>query len=124
MATATTGAISLRIATQHPTDVVRVAAIVAHVRATGAWDMPPVLVIEDEGNGYELLDGHHRSAAARILSRDPDWCALVATIPAYVLSIADYCAIVEEHFDGSAPSRLVDLDDYIMVEGAPYRRDD
>lgn len=50
--------------TLHPVDRDKVAAIMAHVEAAGRWDLPPMLVIEDEGNGATLLDGHHRAEAA------------------------------------------------------------
>jgi len=98
---------------QHLAERDRVAAIVAHVQAHG-WDLPPVLVLEDEGNGYGVLDGHHRLAAARHLARP--------TIPAYIVTIADYCRLLDAEFDGAAPPRLADLDDYILIEGRPYVR--
>lgn len=70
------------------------------------WDMPPVLVLEDAGNGHTILDGHHRGTAAKKLG--------IETIPAWVLSIADYVAIIEADFDGSMPNRLSDLREHII----------
>lgn len=99
---------------QHPVDRSKVAAIIAHVECAGTWDLPPVLVVEDEGNGATLLDGHHRVEAAKRLG--------VARIPAWIVSLADYCRILDEQFDGVAPARLADMDDYILVDGRPYDR--
>jgi hypothetical protein len=112
-----------RIDAQHPTDPKRVAAIVEHILQVGCWDLPPVLVLEDEGNGHTILDGHHRCAAAERLLRSG--CDIpVSLIPAHVVSIADYCRVVDEHFGGNTPDRLGELDDYIMIDGAPYVRND
>lgn len=97
----------------HSADAAKVAAIVAHV-GDGPWTLPPVLVIESEGNGATVLDGHHRTAAARALGID--------RIPAYVVTVADYCRVIERHFAGESPARLGDLDDFIRVNGKPYRR--
>lgn len=101
---------------QHGLDSDKVHRIVEHVREIGQWSLPPVLVIESEGNGATVLDGHHRCAAARVLEE--------TRIPAHVITVADYCRVLERHFDGVAPSRLCDLDEYIRVEGKPYRRED
>lgn len=109
---------------QHAVDRDKIAALVAYVRDRGEWTLPPVLVIEDEGNGATVLDGHHRCAAARVLSHDPESPVDTSRIPAYVVSVADYCRILEHHFDGSAPARLSDLDKYIHIAGKPYRRTD
>ena len=103
---------------QHEIEETRVLAIIAHVQRVGHWDLPPVLVLEDEGNGYAVLDGHHRCEAACRMRRDADLLGRVLEdIPAYVLSIADYTAIVESEFGGSSPNRLADLRDYIDCDG-------
>ena len=75
-------------------------------------EMPAVLVLEDEGNGHAVLDGHHRAEAAHRLG--------LRTVKAWVVSIADYASIVDEHFDGFAPERMSDLDDYISCDGTIY----
>ncbi len=97
---------------QHGVEAAKVAAIVAQVEAEGAWKLPPVLVIENEGNGPTLLDGHHRAEAAKVLE--------LSSIPAYVVPLSELAAVLEEHFDGYMPDRLTDLDDYILVDGRPY----
>lgn len=116
MITAELTTISLsRVCIQHPTDVAQYAALEAHYESVeDVWPYPPVLVIEDEGNGCTILDGHHRIALAK------EWG--VREIPAYVVSVADYCALLDEHFDGSTPNRLSDLDDYIVCDGERYAR--
>lgn len=120
-ATAHLDAVSPYCQAQHHTEADKVEAIMESVEARAeehgwdaAWDLPPILVIESEGNGATLLDGHHRAEAARRLGL-PD-------IPAWVISVDDYCRILEEHFYGCAPARLSDLDDYIIVDGRPYNR--
>lgn len=104
-----------KVSIQHPTDEAQYAALEAHYESVEeSWPYPPVLVIEDEGNGATVLDGHHRVRLAR------EWH--VNEIPAYVVSVADYCALLDEHFDGSTPNRLSDLDDYIVCDGKVYAR--
>lgn len=122
MATATAYLDTVRMFNaQHPVEADRVAALVLHVIEAGRWDLPPILVVEDEGNGATILDGHHRAAAMRELLGDPEAAHLVVYgIPAYIVTVADYCAILEEYFDGCTPDRLLDLDDYILIDGAPY----
>ncbi len=101
-------------AIQHDANSDRVDAIIAAVtKGTDTygdpiieWDMPPVLVLENDGNGYTLLDGHHRGDAAGQLG--------IKTIPAWVLSIADYVAIIDAHFDGSMPGRISDLREHVI----------
>jgi hypothetical protein len=100
---------------QHATDEAQFAAIEAHYESTDdAWPYPPVLVVEDEGNGATILDGHHRVRLAR------EWG--LTDIPAYEISVSDYCALLEEHFDGSTPNRLSDLDAHILCDGEVYSR--
>lgn len=104
-----------RVNIQHPTDAEQYAALEAHYESVDAeWPYAPVLVVEDEGNGYTVLDGHHRIRLAA------EWA--VSEIPAYVISVADYCALLDEHFDGCTPNRLSDLDGYIICDGEVYQR--
>lgn len=94
---------------QHATNGDRVAEIVAACTADDgsvAWDMPPVVVVENEGNGATILDGHHRCEAAKQLG--------LASIPAWVVSVSDYCKLVDIHFDGNSPNRIYDLREHIM----------
>lgn len=90
---------------QHPSDRVRVQAIVDYM-TDREWDLAPVVVLEDEGNGHTVLDGHHRLSAARKLE--------LQTIPAWVVSIADYARLIDANFDGQSPNRLADLREYII----------
>lgn len=76
------------------------------------WTLPPVLVLEDDGNGYGVLDGHHRLWAARKLQ--------LSMIPAYIVTTKDYRRLLRRAFDGCAPARLRDLDDYVLINGVPY----
>lgn len=101
------------MAAEHAIDPAKVAAIMDRATPDGAygsvnWDLPPVLVVEDEGNGYTPLDGHHRMDAAHRAAHP--------RIPAYVITAADYCALLAAEFGGYAPGRLADLDDYILIE--------
>lgn len=104
-----------RFDAQHPANKARVQAIIDSLTVGHdeygdpiyrEWDLAPVVVIEDEGNGYAVLDGHHRLAAAKQLE--------LTTIPAWVVSVADYCRLIEAEFDGSSPNRLQDVREYIM----------
>ena len=74
--------------------------------------LPPVVVVENTGNGYYVIDGHHRMQAARDLGRE---------IEAWVVSRDDFESLIQEKFDGNIPDRLGDLDDYIRVNDKPYR---
>lgn len=94
-----------RFDAQHPANQDRVQAIVDYI-GDNDWDLPPVIVIEDEGNGYAVLDGHHRLTTAKRLE--------ISTIPAWVLSVADYVRLIEANFDGCSPNRLHDIREYIM----------
>ena len=107
---------------QSDIDGQRVDAIVAYVRQVGKWNLPPVLGLEDLGNGAPILDGYHRVAAARILQEDDnlDIALAVQTIPAWIVSDEDCRAILDAHFDGELGSRLSDLDDYILIKGVTY----
>jgi hypothetical protein len=96
---------------QHGLDNAKVSAIMVAIDDTYA--MPPVLMV-DRGNERLILDGHHRAAAARRLGYD--------SIPAWVISDEQYQAILDEHFAGSAPVRLADLDEYIVCDNTKYRR--
>lgn len=94
---------------QHPADPSRVAEIVARQQdgdIVREWDLPPVVVLDNEGNGYTVLDGHHRLEAASQLQE--------RTIPAWVVSIADYCRLIETEFGGEMPHRLCDLREHIL----------
>ena len=107
-------------ATQHLTDGERVKSIIAHVIANGGrWNLPPVLVVEDDGNGALYLDGHHRRAAARELiencydypgESEPTF----RDLPAWVVSREDYDRIIETEFGGFEPHRIADIRDYIQ----------
>lgn len=100
---------------QHPYCEKRVQAIVDSLYAGDDeygdpiyrdWDFPPVVCLENEGNGHTVLDGHHRFEAAKRLGLE--------TIPAWVVEIADYCRLVDAEFYGDMPTRLMDLRDHIM----------
>lgn len=71
------------------------------------WDLPPVVVVEDVGNGHLVLDGHHRLEAAKRIEVD--------TIPAWVVTMEDYNRLIEEEFAGSASPRLHDVREHINV---------
>jgi hypothetical protein len=99
----------------HDVDPARMAAIVESLRdgedqwgdpAYRAWDLPPVVAVELGGNEYMIIDGHHRSAAARRLE--------IARIPAWVVSAGDWQALLDAHFDGDVPSRVMEARDYIL----------
>lgn len=120
MITATLEDIRPRYNPQHPFSERRVQAILDHLRITDQddetsyrdWDLPPVVVIEDESNGaYTVLDGHHRMEAARRLAQQ---LSDLETIPAWVVTVADYCRLVEEQFDGISPSRICELREHIL----------
>jgi len=97
----------------HALDADVVASIKAGYNAAEGWKPPPLLVVERD-NAYVLLDGHHRVAAARELKLE--------SIPAYVLSEADYTSLLNEHFGGQSPPHLAPLYGYITVDddGWPY----
>ena len=97
---------------QHPVEAERVEAMIEAL--DDGWEMPPVLVVEDEGNGCIVLDGHHRCAAARQLD--------IRQVAAHVVALSDYCKVLDQHFDGCGPARLGDLDPYILVDGSEYNR--
>lgn len=99
---------------QHRTDPDRVAAIVSHVKAAGRWDLPPVVALENEGEGCAILDGHHRCAAARVIASDSDLDWTLETIPAWIVPIYAYCAVLKEHFHSSTPNELEPLRDHII----------
>jgi hypothetical protein len=98
----------------HAADESRIQAIIDHL-CVGTdnwgdpvyreWDLPPVVVVQDDGNGHRVLDGHHRLSAAKRLG--------IESIPAWVVTVADYCQLIDDRFDGDCPSRLADLRDYI-----------
>jgi|WetSurMetagenome_2_1015567.scaffolds.fasta_scaffold274397_2 hypothetical protein len=96
---------------QHGIDRAKVAEMREHLRQHG-WTWERVLVVEDEGNGCAVIDGHHRAEAA---IREG------MRVPAWVISSADYAEIIEREFYGYAPGRLCDLDDYISLpDGRSY----
>ena len=99
----------------HPANTARVNAIIESLKIGEdsygdaiyrEWDLPPVVVMDNEGNGYTPFDGHHRLAAAKKLG--------LATIPAWVVSIPDYCHLIESEFDGEMPNRMYDLRERIV----------
>ena len=99
----------------HSVDPDRVNALVRHIKAGGM--VPPVLVVEDGGNGCLVLDGHHRLAA---VSQLEDEHGEHLTLAAWVVGLEEFDRLLIEHFDGDLPSRISDLDDYILVQGRPY----
>jgi ParB-like chromosome segregation protein Spo0J len=113
---ATLGTVS-RYERAHGVDRARVEAIVAAIRA--GVGVPPVLAVEDVGNGAVVLDGHHRLAAMSQIARE-DGTALDA--PAYIVTMDDYCALLDAEFGGEMPDRMCDIDRYITVNGAAYCR--
>lgn len=98
---------------RHEIDADRVASFKAWYEAAEGSKPPAVLVVE-RADGFLLLDGHHRVAAARELR--------LGSIPAYVLSETDYTALLNEHFEGQLPPHLAPLYGYITVDddGLPY----
>lgn len=104
-------------AQHHPVDQARVKAIVERVQAVGRWDLPPVLVIEDRGNGHQILDGHHRTAAAEMLEGAEHEYLVADGIPAWVVAAEDVDQIVEDVFGGEFPDRCCDLRNYIDCGG-------
>ena len=107
---------------QHEIDYDRVDSLLTYLRESGCYNLRPVLVLEDEGNGVTVLDGHHRLAAVNQWMDTPDRPYDITTIPVYVICVADYCRLLDSEFGGCAPSRLVDLDDFIEIDGASYDR--
>jgi hypothetical protein len=103
-----------RVAIQHSVDPAILTALEQHYESVEGWPYQPVLVLEDEGNGHTILDGHHRVQLAREYG--------VTSIPAWIVSISDYCRVLAAHFDGSTPHRLSDLDPYILCNGKAYSR--
>jgi ParB-like chromosome segregation protein Spo0J len=93
----------------HITDPRRVRDLMAHLEARG--DVPPILAVQDIGNGARVLDGNHRAQAARKLNRP---------LEAWVISQTDFESLIHAEFSGEIPSRLADLDDYILCDGRPY----
>jgi len=73
------------VARRHEVDEDRASAMMAHLRETGYWDLPPVLVVEDQGNGVLVLDGHHRLAVAARWAEDPERTWDLDAIPALVV---------------------------------------
>lgn len=92
----------------HSVDQDRVSAIVDAYNAAGEWLMPPILVVEDRGNGALVLDGHHRAEAAKRIGID---------IPAIVVPAAEFEALIQAEFEGELPSRISDLDEYLGYTG-------
>lgn len=107
---------------QQEIDLAVVRRIVAHVIEAGHWDLPPVLVVEDIGNGAQMLDGHHRRMAAQIISEIPSLqIDLRDGIPAWIVECDAMQAVLDDIFGGDMPERLADLDDYIMLsDGSHY----
>lgn len=98
---------------QHNTDSERVQALIDAYHAAGDnWIFPAVLVVESEGNGDTVIDGHHRLTAAKRLG--------LQGIPTWVISVPDYCRVCEDHFDGSSPVRLMDLWEHVSCDGTLY----
>ena len=63
------------------------------------------LVVEDDGNGARILDGHHRIAAQEEL-----W---EGAITCWTVSLEDWEGLISRHFGGSVPERLCEVDDYV-----------
>ena len=101
---------------QHPTDPQRVADLVVYMETHHGWGaLPPVLAVEESNDGAEILDGHHRLAAAREYGLD--------RVLAYIVTVADYTRVIDSVFGGYAPPRLSDLDDCIRLpDGSTYQR--
>jgi len=95
---------------QHAIDKSKVSAIVAAIASNA--QMPAILVVQDEGNGYAILDGHHRAEASLRLE--------LPSITAWVVPVADYAALIDAEFGGRTPDRLSDLDDYIVCGDDTY----
>lgn len=69
------------------------------------WDLPPLILVESAGNGYTVLDGHHRiEAATRLQWPKP--------IPALIVDRDEYEQLLEDEFGGEVTSRLRDLDEF------------
>ena len=98
---------------QHQVDEDRVQTIMKVLSRDGLnservdWCLPPLLVLEDEGHGFTLFDGHHRAAAALRLKLE--------TVPAYIIRISDLYRVVIGHFNGFTPNRISYLDKYIVL---------
>ena len=98
---------------QHMTDRSKVDAIIDAYHAAGdKWIFPAVLVVESEGNGDTVIDGHHRLTAAKRLE--------IAGIPTWVISVPDYCRAIETEFGGCSPDRLMELWDHVDCNGTTY----
>jgi ParB-like chromosome segregation protein Spo0J len=110
--TASRQSINLFFDTQHPVNPAAVADIIRKLDA--GEQMDPILVVADVGNGYIILDGHHRAAAYREYG--------ASRIAAWVVGTEDFQALLDAYFGGEIPGRLSDLDDYILVGGEPYGR--
>jgi len=77
-------------------------------------DLPLPLVVEDIGNGALVLDGHHRIAAREQAGE--------YQMDAHVVDRTEFEQLIEKEFDGEIPSRLEDLDEFIIVDGETYQR--
>ena len=106
--------ISTGVDFHHNIDRARVAAIVLAINDGAVMPMP--LVVESDGNGAMVLDGHHRIAAYQEIGEQ--------RIDAWVISRDDFEQMIHKQFNGDIPSRLSDLDDHISVDGSPYDRID
>lgn len=98
----------------------RVAVIAQAVRDAGQWMLPPVLVIDDQGNGHTPMDGHHRLMAADLLARDPETAHLVETIPAWVIDPDDVDALLGGLSLTDDRIDWLDVDATIICDGTPY----
>ncbi len=103
----------------HEIDDERAQTICAAMLTRG-WAGPPVLLVEVRPDEYRILDGHHRIKGLQLQNEDPDRERDIDDFPALIITQEDMDALVDAHFYGDAPCRLCDLDDYILVDGAPY----
>ena len=63
------------------------------------------LVVEDDGNGALVLDGHHRIAAQEARGEGAITC--------WTVSLEDWEGLLSQHFGGEVPERLCEVDDYV-----------
>ena len=98
---------------QHPTNGDQVQAMIDAYHAAGdQWIFGAVLVVESEGNGDTVIDGHHRLTVAKRLE--------IPGIPTWVISVPDYCRLLEDKFDGSTPNRLMEIWEHVDCDGTTY----
>lgn len=104
---------------QHDIDQAKINAIARHLATGGV--IAPVLLVESDGNGYTVLDGHHRLMAIEQFNRDADWDRTYE-LGAWIVDRAEFESLIAEKFDGEMPLRMADLDKWIEVDGKTYNR--